>query len=74
MIKFMKTKIMFFICTLSIQDVIIRVHDIIARGLLHRTVYRTLCAQYMNTAILKINYLCFKAQRMRLNRCVEIKL
>jgi hypothetical protein len=65
---------MLCICTLSIHSVMINVHDMITRGCLHRTVRRIPCAQYMNSGILNINYLCAKTLLMRPNRCVEISL
>ena len=62
---------MLCICTSSIQSAIIRVHDMITRGCLHRTMLRIPCAQYTNSGILKINYLCYKALIMRPDRCVK---
>jgi len=71
MAQFMYIKVIFCICTLSIKSVIIRVHDTISRGCLHRTVRKISCAPYTNSGILKINYLCSKALLMRPNWCGE---
>ena len=74
MVQFMYTKVMFCICTSSIQSVIIRVHDTSSRGCLHRTVRKISFAPYTNSGILKVNYFCSKALLMRLNWCGEKNL
>jgi len=65
----MYTKVMFCICILSIQSVIIRVPDTISRGCRHRTVRKISCAPYTSSGILKIDYLSYKTLLMRTKRC-----